>query len=270
MSQEKRLYPRVRVNWPITIKTSHGPISAVMRDISAGGALVFGWKPLRPDEESLASNYHTRASKLRLVIGATVVRQDIEQLDDKTMSISMAIQFTKLSGEVRQIISTLVSAHLKGEGLECATDLGHRICGESVMSEDNIQSARVEIKPSSYPIMKLYWKQKHEYENDELETDISLPREFWMHLAKACDEIAHGMGAFSSPKVREALNLMADRIIVEMDAEDRRLRYKESYESFFDLVVAISNRADLDRVRKAQLIHEKALQIQIQKDGDSD
>lgn len=270
MSQEKRLYPRVRVNWPITIKTSHGPISAVMRDISAGGALVCGWKPLRPDEESLASNYHTLASKLRLSIGAKVVRQDIEHLDDETMSISMAIQFTKLSGEVREVISTLVSAYLKGEGLESATDLGHRICEESMMSELNIQSAKVEIKPSSYPMMKLCWKQQHEYENDEFETDVSLPREFWMHVARACDEIAHGMGAFSSPKVREALNLMADRIIAQMDAEDRRLRNKESYESFFDFVVAISNRADLDRVRKAQLIHERAEQIQIQKDGDSD
>ena len=90
-----------------------------------------------------------------------------------------------------------------------------------------------------------------------------------MHLARACDEIAHGMGAFSSPKVREALNLMADRIIAQMDAEDRRLRNKESYESFFDFVVAISNRADLDIVRKAQLIHERAEQIQIQKAGDS-
>ena len=52
-----------------------------------------------------------------------MIRQDIEHLDDETMSISMAIQFTKLSGEVREVISTLVSAYLKGEGLESATDL---------------------------------------------------------------------------------------------------------------------------------------------------
>jgi hypothetical protein len=226
-----RLNIMVSTTSTISTKTSSRPESKNFTDVPL---FLCGWKPLRPDEESLASNYHTRASKLRLSIGAKVVRQDIEHLDDETMSIIMAIQFTKLSGEVREVISTLVSAYLKGKGLESVTDLGHRICEESMMSELNIQSTKVEIKPSSHPMMKLCSKQQHEYENDELETDVSLPREFWMNVARACDEIAHGMGAFSSPKVREALNLMADRIIAQMDAEDRRLRNKESYESFFD------------------------------------
>ena len=71
------------------------------------------------------------------------------------------------------------------------------------------------------------------------------------------------MDAFSSPSVRKALNLMADKIIAEIDAEDKRSRYKESYESFFDFVVEINKRTDLDRVRKAQLIHDKACQIKL-------
>ncbi len=264
MSQEKRLYPRVNVNWPVTIKTREGPITGVIKDISAGGAFVSGWKRLKPNEESQVPNYHSRTSKLRLSIGARVIRQDTERLDNETTSLNMGIKFTELPGEACELISTLVSALLIRESLEPETGLEQPAREESKMPEEKSQSLKVKIKPSAYPMIKLHWKQQGEYEQDALETDVSFPRELWVNIAKACDKIAHGMGAFNSPKVRKALTLMADRIIAEIDAEDRRLRYKESYESFFDFVDAIGNRADLDRVRKAQLIHEKALQIQLQ------
>jgi hypothetical protein len=119
-------------------------------------------------------------------------------------------------------------------------------------------------------MIKLHGKQQREYENDALETDVSFPKELWMNLARACDVVAHGMDAFSSPKVQKALNLMADKIIAEIDAEDRRSRYKELYESFFDFVVEINKRTDLDRVRKAQLIHDKACQFQLQSQNERD
>jgi hypothetical protein len=63
---------------------------------------------------------------------------------------------------------------------------------------------------------------------------------------------------------------MADQIMTEIDAEDRRSQYKESYESFFNFVVEINKRTDLNRVRKAQLIHDKACQIQLQSQNERD
>ena len=121
-------------------------------------------------------------------------------------------------------------------------------------------------------MIKLHGKQQREYENDELETDVSFPRELWMNLARACDEVAYGMDALSSPKVQQALGWMADKIITEIDAEDKRSQYRELYESFFDFVAEINQRTDLDRVRKAQLIHDEACQIQLQfqEEGDLD
>jgi c-di-GMP-binding flagellar brake protein YcgR len=121
MSQEKRLYPRVKVNWPVTINTPQGPIAGVMKNISAGGAFVCIRKSLKPDEELLLSNSHVCPSMSRLSIGTKVTRQNIEQLDNETISLNMGVQFTKLSGEARKLISEHVSTHLKREGLESET-----------------------------------------------------------------------------------------------------------------------------------------------------
>lgn len=270
MSKENRQHPRVKVNWPVTINTPQGPIAGVTKNISAGGAFVCIQKSLRPDEELLLSNSHVRPWMSRLSIGAKVTRRNVEKLDNETLSLNMGVQFTKLSGEARKRISEYVSTHLRREGLKSETDLEQPISGESKISEENSQSAKIEIGPSLYPMIKLHVKQQREYEDDALETDVSFPKELWMNLAKACDEVAYGMDAFSSPKVQKALGLMADQIMTEIDAEDRRSQYKESYESFFDFVVEINKRTDLNTVRKAQLIHDKACQIQLQSQNERD
>lgn len=125
-------------------------------------------------------------------------------------------------------------------------------------------SVKLELKPESYPFIKVHYKQQGEYENDVLETEVSFPKEFWPNLAKACEEIAHNMGAFSSEKVRAALSLMGQSIMDEIKAEVMRLRNKEAYESLADFVAEIASKTDLDKVRKGQMIHEKARALQLE------
>jgi hypothetical protein len=264
MSKENRQHPRVKVNWPVTINTPQGPLTGVTKNISAGGAFVCMRKSLKPDEELLLSRFPVRPWMPRLSIGAKVTRQDVKKLDNETLSLNMGVRFTKLSGEAQKRISEHVSTHLRREDFKSETDLEQPISEESKLSKEKGQSFRIEIMPSLYPMMKLHGKQQREYEDDELETNVSFPRELWMNLARACDEVAYGMDALSSPKVQNALGLMADKIITEIDAEDRRSQYRELYESFFDFVAEIIKRTDLDRVRKAQLIHDEACQIQLQ------
>ncbi len=48
MSQEKRLYPRVKVNWPVTINTPQENVSAQMRDVSPSGAFIYCDRPMTP------------------------------------------------------------------------------------------------------------------------------------------------------------------------------------------------------------------------------
>jgi hypothetical protein len=271
MSKENRQHPRVKVNWPVTINTPQGPIAGVMKNVSAGGAFVCIRKSPKPDEEFLLSNSPVRSWMSRLSIGAKVTRQDVEKLDNETLSLNMGVRFTKLSGEARKRISEHVSTHLRREeDLKSETYLEQPISKESKVSEENSQSVRIEIMPILYPLMKLHGKQLREYEDDEWETDVSFPRELWINIARACDEVAYDMDAFSSPKVQKALGWMADKIITEIDTEDRRSQYRELYESFFDFVVQISQRTDLDRVRKAQLIHDKACQMQLQHQNERD
>jgi len=48
LDNENRQYPRSTVNWPVTIKTPQGNISAQMRDISPSGAFIYCDRPMTP------------------------------------------------------------------------------------------------------------------------------------------------------------------------------------------------------------------------------
>ena len=125
-------------------------------------------------------------------------------------------------------------------------------------------SVRFKVKPASYPLIKVLLNSQGENEHDQLETEVTFPREFWVTLADNCRNVAHSMGAFSSTKIVTALNLMCQNIMSEIEAEDRRMKFKDAYESLVDFVFEISGRTDLDKVRKGQLIHDKVRGYQLQ------
>ena len=132
------------------------------------------------------------------------------------------------------------------------------------MMELDSSSMKLKIKPISYPVMEISLKNGSEHEDDFLETEVTLPREFWLSLADTLKEGAKGMGAFGSQGVISGLNRMAQRILAEIEAENRRLQFKETYESFTNFVVQINSRADLDDVRKGQIIHEMAWKLKLE------
>ena len=126
------------------------------------------------------------------------------------------------------------------------------------------RSVRFKVKPASYPLIKIQLNSQSENENDQLETEVTFPREFWVTLADNCKDVAHSMGAFSSNKIITALHLMCQSIMSEIEAEDRRMKFREAYESLVDFVFEISDRTDLDKVRKGQMIHDRARRLQLQ------
>jgi hypothetical protein len=85
-----------------------------------------------------------------------------------------------------------------------------------------------------------------------------------MNMANSCKEVAGSMGAFTSQNIVSGLNLMHQTILLEIAAEDRRLKYQEAYESLVDFVFEINNRTDLDKVRKGQMIHDRACELKLQ------
>ena len=125
-------------------------------------------------------------------------------------------------------------------------------------------SMKLKIKPISYPVMQISLKNGSEHEDDFLETEVTFPMEFWLSLALTLKGGAKGMGAFGSQGVISALNLMSQRIMAEMEAENQRLKFKETYESFANFVVQINSRTDLDDVRKGQIIHDMAHKLKLE------
>ena len=125
-------------------------------------------------------------------------------------------------------------------------------------------SMKLQIKPISYPVMEISLKNGSEHEDDLLETEVTFPKEFWLSLADSFKEGAKGLGAFGSQKVISGLNRMSQRILAEIEAENRRVQFKEAYESFTNFVAQISSRTDLDDVRKGQIIHDMAFKLKLE------
>ena len=123
------------------------------------------------------------------------------------------------------------------------------------------RSVKLKLEPASYPLIKVNLNAQGE--NNMFETEVRFPREFWMNMANSCKEVAGSMGAFTSQNIVSGLNLMHQTILLEIAAEDRRLKYQEAYESLVDFVFEINNRIDLDKVRKGQMIHDRACELKL-------
>ena len=260
--QEKRRYPRVEVNWPFTIKTPQGPVATVMKDISAGGAYFLGQESFPRDEKFPLSDMHLRSSKLGLSIGAKVIRSSIHYLENEIVSFGIGVRFARLSPEAQRLISTLISGHEKGQILPHGTGLTSAVGEVKKGLQADSQWLALEVEPNSYPQVALFWR-KDRGEAD-LATEILFSRELWISIARACEEVISSIAPSGAIEVQESLSLMAERIMSEVEAEDNRLRYQATYEDFFDSVVEINSRKDMDRVRRGQMIHDMAYQVKLE------
>ena len=124
------------------------------------------------------------------------------------------------------------------------------------------KSVELMINPGLYPAVKIVLNEPVS-EHDVFEATAPLHKEVWVHVAKECKERAAAMDVFASQRLVSALNSLADMIFDQVNAEEKRERNREAYESFADFVAEINSRADLDKIRKAQLIHDKASELQL-------
>lgn len=118
------------------------------------------------------------------------------------------------------------------------------------------------IDPYFYPVAKLGWAEATS-QDGVFEATIPLRREVWLDVAKYCKQRVEQVDVPGPDKLADALNRVADLIINEITADERRQRNREVYGSFADFVTAISTRIDIDKARKAQIIHEKACQLKL-------
>ena len=94
---EKRLYPRVDVNWPVVITTPKGTQNAVIRNIGIGGAFIMCENPL-PLDEAASLTFETPLEK-PLTLNGKSIWTNISVRDDKIVNKGMRIQFAHNPGK---------------------------------------------------------------------------------------------------------------------------------------------------------------------------
>ena len=109
MGIEKRLHPRIPVNWPVVILTPKGAIKGETRNISVGGACIE-----YSEEADLNGELHIvfEYSEQRTVsVTSRKVWSGNFNFDGKEVYSGVGIQFTDISPEDGEYITSLSSAY---------------------------------------------------------------------------------------------------------------------------------------------------------------
>jgi CheY-like chemotaxis protein len=257
--QEKRQHARVNVGWPLTIKGFSGTIRGRMKNVSAGGAFICAANSLKRGEMFSVRIDKRAVSDRGMALLAKVVRSGIHCLDDIKYPYGIAVQFVRVSDDDRRLLGSFISQQL--EEFATGGEIGfieEPREGEDDMTEEK-ESMELIVNPNSYPVMKVRWREPGA--GDIFQATTPLNREVWLKLATECRSRAGAMDA--SQKLISCLSLFADMIMSEISSEDRRERNREAYNLFADFIADINSRTDLDKTRKAQMVHDRAHQLKI-------
>ena len=124
-------------------------------------------------------------------------------------------------------------------------------------------SIELVLRPDFYPVVKLVWREGPSY-GEVVEATAALHQGVWLHLVTACKERAVQIDVFASEETTSVWGLVAESMMRAIRGEEKRRRNREAYQAFGDFVAAITRRTDLDKIRKAQMIHDKACGLRLQ------
>ena len=125
------------------------------------------------------------------------------------------------------------------------------------------RSTELVVLPDLYPAVKLIWRQGAP-QDESLEATAPLHKDVWLKLASTCSELAAHVDASAAQDPTPPWRLVAEGIMGEIHAEEKRERNREAYDSFLDFVAEINKRTDLDKCRKAQMILDKATELELE------
>ena len=110
-----RLGPRVKVKWPVTVKTEEGSMDGVTLDLGTDGAFVSCAKPLRLNE---VFDMVITAPDQAIEARAEVIWSNIYGPDDEISPRGMGVRFLQISGQDRKAIAKAALEHLKTEKVD--------------------------------------------------------------------------------------------------------------------------------------------------------
>jgi len=114
VSQERRVYPRAKIKWPVKVKTDKGSIDGVTSDLTPNGVFIHCQKPLKLNVVfemaiKIPNSEHFITAK------AEVVWSNRWGPDDEITPRGMGVRFVKISSEARKFIARATMNHLKSK-----------------------------------------------------------------------------------------------------------------------------------------------------------
>jgi uncharacterized protein (TIGR02266 family) len=112
MSQERRIYPRAKIKWPVIVKTDKGSMDGVTSDVTPNGVFIHCQKPLRLNMVfEMAINIPN--SEHSITAKAEVVWSNRWGPNDEISPRGMGVRFVKISSEARKFIARAAMSNLK-------------------------------------------------------------------------------------------------------------------------------------------------------------
>ena len=108
---ENRRFTRVNLNWPVSMETPQGTLSAETRDVSLGGAFVICPDPL-PLSEKFAITLEV-PDQDPLTLTAEVVWSNSNVPDDKIVTRGMGIRFLATGDQNLDALKTAMFTYLR-------------------------------------------------------------------------------------------------------------------------------------------------------------
>jgi len=141
-----------------------------------------------------------------------------------------------------------------------AVPIGHPAGqGEGLESRSSLQLV---FDRCVYPVARLVWAEATS-QDGVFEATIPLRREAWLNVANYCKKRAEQLEVLGPDESANTWNSVAEFILGEIAAVEKRQKNREVYGSLADFVTAVSARTDIDKIRKAQMIHDKACQLKL-------
>ncbi|MDH3851974.1 MAG: PilZ domain-containing protein [Deltaproteobacteria bacterium] len=99
--QEKRVHPRTKVSWPVSIISTKGLTKGAIKNISKGGALI-RCRELPKTDESLALSIELSDHLLNVSAIVEKVRLNIDDSDTASPSYDLAVRFLGIDVDQRR------------------------------------------------------------------------------------------------------------------------------------------------------------------------
>ena len=112
MTEERRVYPRAKIKWPVKVETEKGTIEGVTSDVTPNGVFIHCQKPLGLNVVfemtiDIPNSEHSITAK------AEVVWSNRWGPDDEISPRGMGVRFVKISSEARKFIARAAMSNLK-------------------------------------------------------------------------------------------------------------------------------------------------------------